>query len=138
MGDTFFKMVSIFRILSVTKFTFGFTHKIASETESKKSDELSYAIHHFKSENDPKIVLQKIQALLPADIVIKYTGSVIANLYSQEGKKTPQQIPNLMDAILIFQSKTEEVLKSFFESKTYKEILDDLPSNHISMLKRIF
>ena len=112
--------------------------KLPQKTESKKSDELSYAIHHFKSENDPKIVLQKIQALLPADIGIKYTGSVIANLYSQEGKKTPQQIPNLMDAILIFQSKTEEVLKSFFDSKTYKEILDDLPSNHISMLKRIF
>ena len=40
MESTYFKMVSILRILSVRKFTFGFTHKIEADKTSQKSDKL--------------------------------------------------------------------------------------------------
>ena len=62
---------------------------------------------------------------------------MVANLYSQEKGKEPQQIPNLMDALVIYQSNSEEALRSFLETESYKNILNELPSNHISLLNRI-
>ena len=137
MQSTYFKAVSIFRIMSVNKFTFGFTHKIAADTQSKKSDGLKYAIHHFKVNEDAIETLEKIQQTIPETISIQYAGHMVANLYSQEKGKEPQQIPNLMDALVIYQSNSEEALRSFLETESYKNILNELPSNHISLLNRI-
>jgi len=138
MESTYFKMVSIFRVLSVTRFTFGFTHKFEADTVSKKSDGLYYAVHHFKCESHVKEIMQKVKLTKPESISIKYSGQVIANLYSQEKNESAVQIPNLMDALVVYQAATEEDLKSYFASEAYHEILNDLPSNYISLLNRIF
>ena len=137
MQSTYFKMVSVFRIFAVAKFTFGFTHKLASDDTSQKADGLHYALHHFKSEHRVEEILQKIQASMPASITSKYTGQMIGNLYSQEKNKDPEQIPNLMDAIVVFQAQTEEELRAFLSSASYQTILDMTPTNHVSFLNRI-
>ena len=137
MESTYFKMVSLFRMLAVTKFTFGFTHKVLSDEESKKSDGLHYAIHHFKTAADAKATLDSILNILTDDVSVKYAGQVVANLYSQEKAKEPKQVPNLMDAIIIVQAKTDSALKMLFESVDYQDIIEGLPSNHISLLNRI-
>ena len=137
MQSTYFKMVSVFRIFAVANFTFGFTHKLAADEISKKSDGLYYALHHFKSDNRVEEILQKIQQLMPASITSKYAGQMIANLYSQEKNKEPDQIPNLMDAIVVFQAQTEEELRAFLSSASYRTILDMTPTNHVSFLNRI-
>ena len=82
--------------------------------------------------------MQKIKLAKPQSIAIKYSGHVIANLYSQEKNESAKQIPNLMDALVLYQATTEDELKAYFASKAYREILDSFPSNHISLLNRIF
>lgn len=138
MQSTYFKMVSVFRILAVSDFTFGFTQKLAADDTSKKSDGLHYALHHFRSDNNTKEILQQIQQLLPASISTKYKGQMIANLYSHKKNNDPEQIPNLMDAIVVFQSQSEQELRSLLTSAAYQEILEMTPTNHISFLNRIF
>jgi len=137
MESTYFKMVSMFRILAVTKFTFGFTHKISSDEESQKTEGLYYAIHHFKSAEDAKATLDSIVNILTDDVSVKYTGQIVANLYTQEKTKEPKQVPNLMDAIIIVQAKTETALKALFQTADYQDIIEGLTSNHISLLNRI-
>lgn len=139
MQSTYFKMVSIFRILSVSKFTFGFTHKIQLDKTSKKSDGLHYAIHHFKTQKDSTKVINQLSQYLPKEVQIKYTGAMIANLYSQEKGAAASQIPNLMDAIIIVQSKDEAAIRAVFASTTYQNTLQKLTSSSsISLLNRIF
>ncbi len=137
MESTYFKIVSIFRVFSVKKFTFGFTHKLVADPISKKEDNLFYAIHHYKTNKDKKENLQAVQAILPEDITIKYAGQVIATLNSQEKNKPVEPIPNLMDGLFIFQSSKEDSLQSLFATKGYKAVLETLQSSHISLLNRI-
>ncbi len=137
MESTYFKIVSIFRVLSVSKFTFGFTHKLEADTNSKKEDGLHYAIHHFKSDKNAIEVLQTIQDILPNDISVKYAGQVIATLNSQEKNKAIKQIPNLMDGLYIFQSAEKTSLRTLFTTDAYQSFLTTLPSSHISLLNRI-
>ena len=137
MESTYFKMVSIFRVLSVSKFTFGFTHPLERVNDSKKEDGLHYAIHHFKSNKNKMEVLETLQQILPKNISIKYAGHVIATLNSQEKNKPIHQIPNLMDGLYIFQSTDKESLRNFFSTENYKTFLETLESSHISLLNRI-
>ncbi len=138
MQSTYFIMVSVFRIFAVSNFTFGFTHKMEADDKSQKSDSLHYALHHFKAEKNTGEILQKIKQITPASISTKYTGQMVANLYSQEKDNEPEQIPNLMDAIVVFQSPSEQELRSLLTSAAYQEILEMTPTNHVSFLNRIF
>ena len=137
MESTYFKMVSIFRVLSVSKFTFGFTHKLKVDNDSKTEDGLHYAIHHFKSKKERVEALDQLMKLLPNSITIKYAGHVIATLNSQEKNKPIHQIPNLMDGLYIFQSTDKKSLPSLFASDDYKDFLKTFESSHISLLNRI-
>jgi hypothetical protein len=137
LESTYFKVVSIFRVLSVTDFTFGFTHKIESDPNSKIEDGLHYAIHHFKTTKKTDEILKNIQAVLPKNIRIKYSGHTIASLNSQEKNKAMSQIPNLMDGLYIFQSPEEENLRALFKSDAYQTFLSTFQSSHISLLNRI-
>lgn len=137
MKSTYFKMVSIFRVMSVSKFTFGFTHKLEAETSSTKKDQLQYAVHHFKAAKASIDFIQVVKKLLPIDVAIKYAGYTVATLNSQEKGAEVQQIPNLMDALIIFQSKEESALRALFDSEDYKKAQNSLQSSHISLLDRI-
>jgi hypothetical protein len=137
MESTYFKIVSIFRVLSVSKFTFGLTHKLASDPNSGKEDGLHYAIHHFISDKAGTTTFQSIQHILPKSIAIKYAGHTIATLKSKEKNKLEQQVPNLMDGLFIFQSSDEINLRTFFASNDYLGFLETLQSSHISLLNRL-
>ena len=136
MESTYFKIVSIFRILSVTKFTFGFTHKIAIDSTSKKEDKLNYALHYFKSEKEGKELFQQLEQILPDDIAIKYSGQTIATLNSQAKNKPIEQVPNLMDGLYVFQSANETSLRNLFASNAYQAFLEGLQTSFICLLKR--
>ena len=67
----------------------------------------------------------------------KYAGHMVATLNSQEKGKEVQQIPNLMDALIIFQSANENALRTLFDSEAYQRAQKSLQSSHISLLDRI-
>ena len=136
MESTYFKIVSIFRILAVTKFTFGFSHKIAIDSTSKKEDKLNYALHYFKSEKDGKAIFQELAQILRDDITIKYGGQIVATLNSQAKNKPIEQVPNLMDGLYVFQSAKETSLRNLFASEAYQAFLEGLQTSYICLLKR--
>ena len=138
MESTYFKLVSILRILSVRKFTFGFTHKIEAEVTSQKSDALHYAIHYFDTPQASTEIIQKIKELLPQHILVKYSGQTIANLFKQEKDKEAEQVPNLMSGLVLLQAAKEEELRTLFQSKAYNDILQQSGHNFIGLLNRIF
>lgn len=138
MESTYFKIVSIFRMVAVHKFTFGFTQKVDVETTSTKEDGLHYAIHYFKAGQDGTDTLRKIKELLPSSVVIKYSGRTIANLLSQSKGKEAVQVPHLMDEIVVLQATEETDLKTLFQSEGYTSILQESDHNYISLLNRIF
>jgi len=137
MESTYFKIVSVFRILSVSKFTFCFTHKLEIETESKKQNKRHFAVHHYKTEMDYKSILEQFKLLMPENISIKYSGYAVATLNKEEHGKPIEQIPNLMDAIIIYHANEEKTLIDFFADDRYKKIQERFQSSNISLLNRI-
>ena len=137
MEDTWFKIVSIFRILSVKQFTFAFTKKISSENTSELSQNFSYAVHHFKTNEEIEVIFSKLTASKDNSISIKYAGGAIAQLYSQQIPKTAEAIPILMDGIVIFEATSEIALKEMFDSLDYQQFISSLDSSYIGFLKRI-
>ena len=138
MESTYFKLVSVFRMFAVRKFTFGFTHKIDAESASQKSDDLYYAIHYFKTDDDSAGFISKIKELLPLTIVIKYSGCTTAYLLSQEKGKEARQVPHLMSGLVVLQAPTKEGLLTLFSSAEYINLLQHSDNNFISLLNRIF
>lgn len=134
---TYFKIVSVFRIISVKNFTFGFTQNLTEDHDSKKSDGFYYGLHHFKTNNNIGKIMQQVLKTRPEEIEVKYAGIMIANMYNQPKDESAVQVPNLMDAILLFQARSEEDLRRYFASEAYHKIIEALPANFISLVKRL-
>ncbi len=135
MESTYFKLVSVFRILSVKKFSFGFTKKqIASN--SVLSANLKYAVHHFRAPVLEDSFFREINFLLRANVRITYAGVTIAQLFTQEKNKELIPIPSLMDGVIVFESNLESELLEMFASAVYKVFIEKLSSSYIGILKR--
>lgn len=136
--STFFKIISILRVLSVKDFTIGFTHKRTIDHTHKASDKLFYALHHFKSSDANEALLQQFESLPEAGIAVKYAGLMVAKLYSQREDKKPFQVPNLMDGLVLFEAQTKQQLAAMFASSNYQTLVGALDSSCIVYVNRIF
>lgn len=136
MESTYFKLVSILRMLSVKKFSFGFTQKRIL-SDSNLENNLAYAIHHFKATNMDDSFFSQFQSLLKANMKITYAGKMVAQLFAQKENKEAVQIPNLMDGIIIFESQSESDMLDMIASLEYQSLLKTLDSSYIGTLKRI-
>lgn len=135
-GSTYFKLVSIFRILSVKDFTFGFTKKERLDKTGQLSDNLKYAVHYFKAKNINDVFFTKFETVSGDKIKIKYAGKMIAQLFSQQGDQPERQVPNLMDGIVIFEAASEAVFSEMFNSPKYQSLIQEMESSYIGLIKR--
>ena len=138
MKDFLFKAVSIFRILSVKDFSFGFTKKLFPFDNKTTLDKTQkYAIHHFKTKNFEEVDIIELQKILDdIDVELHYAGLINAKLYSQEKDKAQEQIPCLMDGILLFRSETLYCINRLFDSKAYQQFMAQFDSSYIGLVKR--
>ena len=134
MENTYFKMVSLLRMAAVKDFSFGFTSKQLGN-ESSLSDNLSYVVHHFKTTNET--IYSSFNEVLTDDISIKYAGEMVAELYSKPVDKEIKEVPNIMDGVVIYESKSEAPILNMIEGKQYQEIIKGLDSSYIGTVKRI-
>ena len=134
MEDTYFKIVSLFRMIAVKDFSFGFTSK-QSISESKLNDNLFYVVHHFKTTNE--MIYAQFDKFLSKDVSIKYSGKMIAELQSKKVDKKVEKVPNIMDGIVIYESKSEEKILNMITKNEYQEIIKGLDSSFIGTVKRI-
>ena len=134
MENSYFKIVSLLRMAAVKDFSFGFTSKQLGN-ESSLNDNLSYVVHHFKTTNET--IYSSFNEVLTDDVSIKYTGEMVAELYSKPVDKEIKEVPNIMDGIVIYESKSETPILNMIEGKQYQEIIKGLDSSYIGTVKRI-
>ena len=138
MMDTLFKMVSIFRILAVKKFSFGFTQKLFPIDEKTTTDKTKkYAIHHFKTPQLTEDKIRKLKEILEiAQVRLHYAGAINALLYSQETNKEVEQIPCLMNGIFLLESDTEANLKDLVNKESYQNYMKHFDTSFIGLIER--
>ena len=138
MKDFLFKAVSIFRILSVENFTFGFTKKMFPIDATTTLDKTKkYAVHHFRTDSfKEKDIVELQQILDDIDIELHYAGLINAKLYSQEKDKAIEQIPCLMDGILLFRSDTIYCINRLINSDAYQKFMAQFDSSFIGLVER--
>lgn len=131
-----FKLVSLLRMLAVKDFTFGFTQKTERFTIEDDGDKNAlYAMHHYKSEDD---IFQEVLALSKnTDVNIFYSGMISALLYDGDEQRKQEQVPCLMDGVLILRSKEKNAINKLVQSKEYNSIIDETKSSYIATLNRI-
>jgi len=134
MESTYFKIVSILRMLAVKKFSFGFTHKQVA-TDTPLHSEMYYVVHHFKTTNTN--VYEKFQVNLPNNVAIKYARKMVAGLFSQQLNQAEEQIPNIMDGIVIFEAKKEAYILKMISEDVYQSIIKELDSSYIGTVNRV-
>ncbi len=133
LENTYFKIISVFRLFSVKDFTFGFTHQLI-ESRSNLRDKLFYVVHHFKTTDSS--IYQKFEDLLSSGVQVKYAGKMAAGLYSQQENKKEKEIPCIMDGVLLFEAKSEAVILDWINQKEYQAIINTLESSFIGTVKR--
>jgi len=137
MELAFFKVVSILRVLAVKRFTFGFTQMRMVDMTSTKDDSLEYLLHHFKSVDKGVDFAKKLGLITPVSVNVKYAGQMVANLYSQQKSEEAESILNLMDGVIIYESKSKELLSDMVKSKDYSDVMKQLESSYIGFMDRI-
>jgi len=134
--SAYFKLVSVFRTMSVKKFSFGFTQKQMAN-DSKVTENLAYVIHHFKSPIIDDSVFSRATDLLERDVKIKYAGKTVAQLFIQEVNKDRKQVPNLMDGLLIYESTSEDEILKMISAPEYQSFIKEIDTSYIGTIKRV-
>ena len=133
MQNTYFKIVSLLRMVAVKEFSFGFTNKQLGN-DSSLNEGLCYVVHHFKTNNET--IYTRFNESLTNGVSIKYSGKMAAELYSKKEEEITE-VPNIMDGIVIYESKSEEPILNMIEGKQYQEIIKTLDSSYIGTVNRI-
>jgi len=133
MQNTYFKIVSLLRMVAVKEFSFGFTNK-QSGNDSSLNEGLCYVVHHFKTNKET--IYTRFNESLTNGVSIKYSGKMAAELYSKKEEEITE-VPNIMDGIVIYESKSEEPILNMIEGKQYQEIIKTLDSSYIGTVNRI-
>ena len=140
--NRYFQLVSIFRIMAVRKFSFGFTDRLDSEkalenTYSKFDQSKAYAIIHFKATQLLSEIFPQIKNIAEShDIKIHYAGQVSSLLYSGNRSGEETQVPCLFDGIILLEGDSYPRLEAMMVGPIYQELSAQFKSSYIALFKR--
>ena len=137
LESTYFKLVSLLRMLAVKRFTFGFTKRTDLEIVPPLDSDMnsSYAIHHYKGNND---IAKKVEQLvLNSGVNIHYAGRISSLLFSGDKLKANKQVNCLMDGLILLKADSSEQLKNLVKSENYQAIIGQTESSFITTLNRM-
>ncbi len=136
LESLYFKLASVFRLLAVKEFTFGFTQcaelKVATGGDRETS---AYTIHHYRSETDITGRVKKV--LVDKDIAIHYAGRISSLLFSGDDQESSEQVPCLMDGVIVLEAESFDELEHLFQNEDYKNIVRQTDSSFIATLDRV-
>jgi hypothetical protein len=136
LESTYFKLVSIFRLISVKKFTFGFMQRTDSRTVTADNNKGKvYAIHHYQAEKGITDMLEKIIQKHSGEVY--FAGQISSLLYSRDNQKPEEQVPCLMTGLLLFRADTREQIDDLINNSDYQVIVQQTTSSFIATLERI-
>ena len=134
LESTYFKLVSILRIMAVKRFTFSFTKPEAKLNLKQKYK--AYALHHF----DNRQLSEVLEGLKneQSDVDIIYTGQTFAHLIRQSKGEAEVPVRNIIDSVIIYGGTSEEALATHLKSEKYLAYFDTENPGYISSINRIF
>lgn len=138
LQDKYFQFISIFRLLAVDKFTFGFSTRISKQRPKRRDKLKSHAIHHFRISGRSDHYIKTIEGLsVKFDIDILFIGAISSLLSTQTKNGKEEQIPCLMDVVILFEANNEDLLEGFLTGKEYIDQTNGLESSYSALIKRL-
>lgn len=136
LESPFFLMVSLLRLLAVRNFTFGFTKRRNDGPDlAPRVLTAAYAVHHFKGHGG---VTEEIENLCEGSNVKQlHAGAMGAFLSTGNVETMGDQVPCLMDAIVILKSDNQESLEKFIRSESYQAVIEQTASSFIGIYERV-
>jgi uncharacterized protein (DUF1330 family) len=140
--DRYFQLVSIFRIIAVRKFSFGFTERLSGEkalenTVSNFDKSKAYAVMHFKSGQLLSNFLPPLKFIAESsDSRIHYAGQVSSLLYSGNKNGEEMQVPCLLDGIILLEGDSNARLEAMMTEPIFQKLITQFDSSYIALVKR--
>jgi uncharacterized protein (DUF1330 family) len=136
LENTYFKLVSMLRLLAVKQFSFGFTQRTDSGTETADCEQnKTYAIHHYRATEDLTSRLAEIIQEHHGEVC--YAGRISALLYSGDQQQTKEQVPCLMNGLVLLRAESHEQIKKIIAHDRYQTISRQCDSSFVAILNRI-
>ena len=136
LENTYFKLVSIVRVLAVREFSFCLSHVVdEAQFAQKPNDSEHYGVHHFRGNASTLAIIRS--ALANWETNIAFSSMKSHELYSVSGKNDAVPVPVVMDGIVLFKCKDEATLKRIVESDIYQACIKKSQSSYVGLYKRI-
>jgi uncharacterized protein (DUF1330 family) len=141
--DRYFQLVSIFRIVAVKGFTFGFSERLDSKEllqDRRSSIDATkvYGMHHFRTNKAVIDFLPQVRDMAAAGgVTLYFAGQISSLLFSANKNGEETQVPCLIDGLLLYEGDSKEQLKSLFKTEDYQDEIKKLDSSYLALLKRV-
>jgi len=125
----YFQLISLFRVMSVKRFHFGFSEKLGGEKNSVSRNK-RYAVHHFSNAyfNQPELDLLNSQS----GVSVFFAARKKAVLRIETNNKETREAPLLINGIIIYEADTSETLEHFLTSEALKSFMARSESNYVA------
>ncbi len=134
LESTYFKLVSLLRIMAVQRFTFSFTQPQGNVQLGESYN--YYALHHFDNRGLHKVLPHQTKNGI--DVKVLFAGNTFARLHRLSKDKADIPIRNVVDKLIIYGASSQEELENYLLSKEYLSHFDIEKPGYISSLNRIF
>jgi uncharacterized protein (DUF1330 family) len=141
--DRYFQFVSIFRMIAVKDFSFGFSQRLDSKEalQMKRGifdESKTYAMHSYRTDKAMAHLMPLIQEVAESNnIRLYFAGQISSLLYTQNKKDAAVQIPCLMTGLLLFEANNNDQLEKLFTHPVYLAEINKLDASYIALLQRI-
>ncbi len=136
LENLYFKVVSVFRTVAVSDFTFCLTKATTVATFAHvKMDSYSYLVHHFRG-NEQTLTSAK-QVTDGTRIELMFSSVKSHSIVSVAQNQPDKPIPDVMDGILLFRSNNDASLEDFVASNNYQVVVESTDTSSIGLLRRL-
>lgn len=136
--NLYFKLVSLLRIAAVKEFTFGFSRRTDTGRHDMQNHETdkAYVIHHYRAADD---IMPQIEGLIHQhDVRVLFSARISSLLFSGDAAQPIEQIPCLMDGIVLLTADHISQIKNALADDNYQHLVQQTQSSFIATLKRVF
>lgn len=143
ISKKFFQLISIFRLLAVREFTFGFLERLDDGSlppikPEKLTGETIYLVHHFQASKD--FLRNHLEAITKIahdlNVSLYFSGERKAIIGRDSGKGVIKITPLFIDGILIYKAAKTSDLEVFRIASKYAAIKERMSSSSLYLFKR--
>lgn len=136
LENLYFKLVSVFRAVAVSDFTFCLTQaNTKTKLATAKSDSHCYLVHHFRGSQQVLTSAKEVADGSPVELIFSSLKS--HDIITVMAKQDEKPIPAVMDGFLLFRSEEAAILEGFVASNSYQGVIEATDTSFIGLLQRL-